>query len=123
MFHRLSVALAGLLLLVGCASQQLGEPVETTMLPEENLQTIQVTVNHAYEPNHIVAKADVPLRIDFYRNENQTSCAKDVEIPAQAIQLDLPNRQVISVEIPAQAAGEMPFRCTMDMMRGKIVFK
>ncbi len=123
MFPKISIALTSLLLITGCTSQPLGDPVETTMQPEENLQTIQVTVNHAYEPNHIVAKAGVPLRIDFYRNEEQTSCAKDVEIPAKKIQLTLPNRETVSVDIPPQEAGEMPFRCTMDMMRGKIVFK
>lgn len=98
-----------------------GEPVQAVMLEGGEAQKIDILVDHAYKPNQIVLKAGVPAQLNFYRREQSESCARDLEIPGLDINVTLPNNEKYLVEVPPQVSGtELPFGCTMDMMRGKI---
>lgn len=120
----LPLLVAGAVFLSGCGKQPLGDPVETALDESGKNQSVTITVDHAYEPNHIVAKAGVPLVLNFHRLEKNGSCAKKLEIPALDVSMTLPNREITVIEVPPQPTGtEIPFRCSMDMMRGKIVFE
>lgn len=107
-------------LLTGCAPK----PVAATQ-GEDGVQSVKITVHNGYSPQVVNAKANMPLRIEFYRNEKPgaESCDDTVVIPAEKIKLFLPAYQSQIVEIRSQPPGEMPFHCGMDMMHGKIVFK
>jgi plastocyanin domain-containing protein len=121
----LSLALLIALLFVfsGCARKEevkYGTPSETEV--SGNTQQIQVMVRHGYEPNHIAAKADMPLKLNFYREEG-AGCGEELVIPSQNIQMRLPAMNIRTVEIPPQPAGSvMEFHCGMNMLHGKITF-
>jgi plastocyanin domain-containing protein len=87
------------------------------------IQSIRIRVNYGFQPDTVIAKPGVPLRMEFYRDEAIGSCAQKLEIPERHVAVTLPNRQAYTVLIPAHAAGEMPFRCSMNMMRGRVAFK
>lgn len=109
------------LLITGCASK----PVATVPGPD-GVQTIKVIVKHGYSPSMIAAQAGKPLKIEFYRDEESggESCAKDLVIPSENVQIPLPNHESQIVEIKPQASGnEVEFQCGMNMMKGKISFK
>jgi Cu+-exporting ATPase len=126
---RFSVLLTGSLLAVtamsllisGCASK----PVAATQGPD-GVQVVKVVVKHGYSPNTIQAQAGKPLKIEFYRDEDPgaESCAKDLVIPSENVNIPLPAHESQIVEIKPQASGsEVDFQCGMHMMKGKISFK
>lgn len=114
--------LTGLTMLVsGCASK----PVAAVPGPD-GVQVVKVTVRHGYSPNNIQAQAGKPLKIEFYRDEEPgaESCAKDLVIPSENVNIPLPPHESQIVEIKPQPAGsEVDFQCGMHMMKGKISFK
>ncbi len=114
--------MAGVVLLItGCASK----PVAAVM-GTDGVQQVKVIVKHGYSPSVIVAQAGKPLKIEFYRDEdaNAESCAKDLIIPSENVQIPLPAHESQIVEIKPQAAGtDVEFQCGMHMMKGKISFK
>ena len=117
-----AVSLAGVVLLItGCASK----PV-AAVVGADGVQQVKVIVKHGYSPNVIVAQAGKPLKIEFYRDEdaNAESCAKDLSIPSENVQIPLPAHESQIVEIKPQAAGtDVEFQCGMHMLKGKISFK
>ncbi len=100
------------------------EPVvtgETTLATDGTRQSVEIEVKHGYSPNRIKAKPNLPIEILFKRNEDPSSCAKDLVFPQQNLTVNLPNHETYSVTIPAQPPGStVPFKCTMDMMHGEI---
>lgn len=112
-----------LLPLGGCFSGGPASSSVGTARMDDNVQSIRIVVNHGFQPETVVAKPGVPLRMEFYRNEVIGSCAQRLEIPERSVAATLPNRQAYTVLIPAHSAGEMPFRCSMNMMRGRVIFK
>ncbi len=123
----LLIALMAVLTLTGCGSsvETFTEPVQATLNEDASLQTVRIDVNHGYAPNHIVAKAGVPLEMVFARDEKPSSCAAKLEIPAADIKETLINHRDTVVVVPAEIAnaGEISFHCSMEMMTGKIVFE
>lgn len=103
----------------GCGPSKTAE--EATLSPEGNFQEVSVTVSHGYHPDQILAKAGVPLRLHFYRDEQGGSCGEALEIPAHSIATALPNRETVTVNLPAMESGVVDFQCGMNMWRGKII--
>lgn len=122
-FKRL-IPLLLLPVMAGCAGKPDTPPVQAALDPAGRLQTVNIEVRYGYQPDKIIARPGVPLRLNFHRDEAQGSCARDLEIPSQKIAVTLPNHAVHTIDLPAQPAGtEIPFRCSMDMMRGTITFE
>lgn len=115
----LGLALMLTLTLFGCEEK----PVEAS-LGADGVQTAKVTVKHGYHPAHIQAQAGKPLKLEFYRDEEQdASCVQDLVIPSENVNVHLPIHQSHIVNIKAQPAGDIEFYCGMKMMKGKITFK
>lgn len=116
-----TVLVTGLVLMMaGCS-----KPVKAIQ-QADGTQVVKVVVKGGYNPSTIEAKAGKPLKIEFYRDEdaNVHSCAQDLVIPSENVNLHLPVRESQIVEIKPQAkGGEVPFQCGMSMMKGKIVFR
>jgi plastocyanin domain-containing protein len=107
--------------LSGCQSEQMVSG-ETTLAADGTRQSVEIEVKHGYSPNRIKAKPNLPIEILFKRNEDPSSCAKDLTFPQQNLTVNLPNHETYSVTIPAQPPGTtVPFKCTMDMMHGEIL--
>jgi len=116
----LTLLTGGALLVSGCASK----PVAAVEGPD-GVQTAKVVVHHGYNPGTIEAKAGKPLKLEFYRDEEPEveSCDKDLVIPSENVSIPLPVHESQIVEIKPHAAGEVEFKCGMNMMKGKIIFK
>lgn len=82
-------------------------------------QRLEVTVEKGYRPARLTARAGSPLRITFLRNET-SGCSKEVVFPGLGIRRALPMGERVSIDLPPQAAGLVPFTCGMGMMKGGI---
>lgn len=75
-----------------------------------------------YSPNIIVAKKDLPLKINLYADEN-AGCTREIIFPDFNIDKIVPAGGKETIEINPTKAGEFGFRCSMDMARGKLIIE
>jgi len=87
---------------------------------EGGMQEIKVTVKGGYSPDVIVVKKDIPVRLNFYRDET-SSCSEQVVFGDFGIVKDLPAYQTTTIEFTPDKSGEFTFACGMNMLRGKLV--
>ena len=87
---------------------------------ESGLQEIKVTVKGGYSPDVIVVKKDVPVRLNFYRDET-SSCSEQVVFGDFGIARDLPAFKTTPIEFTPDKSGEFTFACGMNMLRGKLI--
>ena len=85
-----------------------------------DVQEVRVTVKGGYTPDTIVVQAGKPVRIQFYRDET-ADCSERVVFPKFGIDVVLPAFQTTAVEFTPLEAGEFPFRCGMNMLKGLLV--
>ncbi len=83
-------------------------------------QEIKVTVKGGYSPDIIVVKQNVPVRLNFYRDET-SSCSEQVVFGDFGIAKDLPAFKTTPIEFTPDKAGEFNFVCGMNMLRGKLI--
>lgn len=87
---------------------------------ETGMQEIKVTVKGGYSPDVIVVKKDVPVRLNFYRDET-SSCSEQVVFGDFGIARDLPAFKTTTIEFTPEKTGEFTFACGMNMLRGKLI--
>ena len=87
---------------------------------ESGVQEIKVTVKGGYSPDVIVVKKDVPVRLNFYRDET-SSCSEQIVFGDFGIAKNLPAFKTTSIEFTPDRAGEFTFACGMNMLRGKLI--
>ena len=87
---------------------------------ESGLQEIKVTVKGGYSPDVIVVKKDLPVRLNFYRDET-SSCSEQVVFGDFGIARDLPAFKTTPIEFTPDKRGEFTFACGMNMLRGKLI--
>ncbi len=87
---------------------------------ESGLQEIKVTVKGGYSPDIIVVKKDLPVRLNFYRDET-SSCSEQVVFGDFGIARDLPAFKTTPIEFTPDKSGEFTFACGMNMLRGKLI--
>lgn len=73
-----------------------------------------------YSPNIIFAKKGIPLKINLYADEN-AGCAREIIFPDFNIDKIVPAGGKEIIEINPIKEGEFKFRCSMDMIRGKLI--
>jgi hypothetical protein len=93
--------------------------VRARLEPAGQLQVVEVAIRGAYRPDAIVARAGVPLRI-LFRRDDEDSCSERVVFSAPRIDRRLAPNRVTAVDLPAQPAGEIRFTCGMGRYRGRI---
>ena len=86
----------------------------------DGVQEARVTVRGGYSPDRIRAKAGVPLRIVFDRQE-AGDCTSKVVFPDFGATADLPAFGQATLELTPTAAGEYGFACGMNMVHGVLV--
>ena len=84
------------------------------------VQEVRVVVKGGYTPDTIVVKAGKPVRLQFYRDET-ADCSERLVFPKFNIDVALPAFQTTAVEFTPREAGEFPFRCGMNMLKGLVV--
>lgn len=83
-------------------------------------QEVKILVKGGYQPDLIVVKKGVPVRLDFYRDET-ASCSEVVVFEKLGITRRLPPFQTTAIEFVPQEEGEYTFTCGMAMLRGKLI--
>lgn len=86
----------------------------------DGVQRIAVTVKGGYDPDTIVVRAGLPVRLDFTRTES-SMCSETVVFDALGRSEMLPEGETVSIEFTPSSPGEIPFQCQMGMLRGKVV--
>lgn len=84
------------------------------------VQEVRVLVKGGYTPDTIVVQAGKPVRLQFYRDET-ADCSERVVFERFQIDQMLPAFQTTTVEFTPTEAGEYPFRCGMNMLKGLLV--
>lgn len=82
-------------------------------------QVVEVTIRDGYRPGVIRARAGMPLRIVF-RREDDDACTERVVFSSPHIDRRLAPTGATTVELPAQPPGEVRFTCGMGRYRGRI---
>jgi hypothetical protein len=82
-------------------------------------QVVEITVRGGYRPGAIRARAGMPLRIVF-RREDDDICSERVVFSAPKLDRRLAPAGITTVDLPAQPAGEIRFTCGMGRYRGRI---
>ena len=115
------VVIGGVLLIVLTLWYFFGErEAIAAAVGDSGMQEIKVTVKGGYSPDVIVVKKDVPVRLNFYRDET-SSCSEQVVFGDFGIARDLPAFQTTPIEFTPDKSGEFTFACGMNMLRGKLI--
>ena len=83
-------------------------------------QEVDITVKGGYDPDTIVVKAGLPVRLNFTRVES-SMCSEMVVFDGIDRSETLPEGETVPIEFTPEAPGEIPFQCQMGMLRGKVV--
>lgn len=87
----------------------------------ENVQAVTIKLTkEGYQPESFKLKRDVPARVTFVRETDET-CGKEIVIKEYDIKRALPLNEPVVVEFTPRKTGEFTFACGMDMLRGKII--
>lgn len=92
---------------------------QTIRIDADRSQVIDITVAGGYRPQSIVARADIPLRLVFHRQDDET-CSERVVFSSPRIERRLAPGADTTILLPAQPAGEVRFTCGMGRYRGHI---
>ena len=88
-----------------------------------NEQRYQVTVDGGgFHPSSLTIPAGKPVSLVVTRISDST-CAKEIVIPALSETRDLPLDRPVQIRIPAQQKGTLAFACGMDMYHGRLVIR
>jgi P-type Cu+ transporter len=85
----------------------------------EGSQEITIVVAGGYDPDVVVAKKGIPLKLVFDRRE-ESPCSDEVVLPEFEIRRPLPAFEKTTIDILPKRVGEFPFSCGMNMLHGKI---
>ncbi len=96
----------------------LEQPVRAR-LDASGRQVVDVIVDRGYHPGVIVARAGIPLRLVFRRDDRDV-CSERVVFSSPRIDRHLALTGVTTVELPAQPPGDVRFTCGMGRYRGRI---
>ncbi len=89
---------------------------------EEGIQEVKIIVKGGYDPDFIVVKKGIPVRLDFYRDETD-DCSDTIVFGDFKIRTPLPAFKTTAIEFTPEKEGEYVFTCGMGMMRGKLIVR
>jgi Cupredoxin-like domain len=94
------------------------QPARTQFDPGGH-QVVEITVHRGYQPDSIRASAGVPLRIVFWR-EDDDACSERVVFSNPRLDHRLSATGATTIDLPAQPPGGIRFTCGMGRYRGHI---
>jgi len=92
----------------------------STKLKRAGIQEVKVIVKGGYDPDVIMVKKGILVRLNFYRDET-ADCSDTIVFGDFRIRKPLPSFRVTPIEFTPEKEGEYVFTCGMGMMRGKII--
>jgi plastocyanin domain-containing protein len=96
----------------------LEQPVRARLDPDGH-QVVVVVVDGGYHPNAIIARADLPLRVVFIRDDGD-ACFERVIFSSPHMERRLTPLGATAIELPAQPPGQVRFTCGFGRYRGRI---
>jgi len=96
----------------------LDQPVRAHLDPDGH-QVVDVVIDRGYHPDVILARAGLPLRLVFRRDDDD-ACSERVVFSSPHIDRRLAVTGSTTVELPGQPPGEVRFTCGMGRYRGRI---
>ena len=116
------VTVAGLVAAAGVAWFFWGprRPGVAAALTASGRQEATIVVKGAYSPDVIVVERGTPVRLNFLRQET-AACSEEVLFPDFARRTQLPEGELVAIDIEPSEPGEYEFTCGMGMLRGKLV--
>lgn len=93
-----------------------------SVLGENRLQEITVRVKGGYDPDVIVVKKGIPVRLNFYRDES-AECSEIVVLGEWEIRKPLPAFKTTLIEFTPQKEGEYMFSCEKGMLKGRLIVR
>lgn len=95
---------------------------EQAAVRESHLQEITVRVKGGYDPDVIVVRKGIPVRLNFYRDET-ADCSEIVVLGEFNIRKPLPAFKTTPIEFTPKEEGEYAFNCGMGMLKGKLIVR
>ena len=89
---------------------------------ERGLQEAKVVVKGGYDPDVIVVKKGILVRLNFYRDET-ADCSDTIVFGDFKIRKPLPAFKTTAIEFTPEKEGEYVFTCGMGMMKGKLIVR
>jgi plastocyanin domain-containing protein len=84
------------------------------------IQEAKIIVKGGYDPDVIIVKKGIPVRLDFYRDETD-DCSDTIVFGDFKIRKPLPAFKTTAIEFTPHEEGEYVFTCGMGMLRGKLI--
>lgn len=88
-------------------------------LDRDGHQVVDVVIDRGYHPDAIFARAGLPLRLVFRRDDDD-ACSERVVFSSPHLDRRLAATGSTTIELPAQPPGEVRFTCGMGRYRGRI---
>lgn len=88
--------------------------------PSPSLREIEIVVDGGYRPARVVVTEGERIRLKFIRRD-YSPCSREVVFASLGIRRELPTGAPVLIDLPALGAGEIEFKCGMNMLRGVIV--
>jgi plastocyanin domain-containing protein len=89
---------------------------------EPQVREIEIVVQGGYKPQRIEITEGERVRLKVIRKEHN-GCSKQIVFPTLKIERELPPNEPVLIDLPALPAGEVPFRCGMNMLKGTVTVK
>lgn len=121
---RKKMTIGGMLMSLALGAPLLLVPQTATAqtAPEPGVREVEVVVEGGYRPGRIEVAPGARVRLRFVRRE-WTPCTREVVFPSLNLRRALPVNEPVVIEFTAPAAGEVPFHCGMNMIRGTVVVR
>lgn len=88
---------------------------------EKGVQYASIAVSQArYTPNVLTVRKGIPLKLSITADRS-AGCAREIVFPTLDMSRILPTGETVTLDIFPDKTGDLPFRCSMDMSRGKLV--
>ena len=116
----IAVTLSGLALIAALAWFFFGPRRVSEAEQRGEAQEVEVTVKGGYSPSLIRARAGIPLRLVFDRQE-AGDCTSRVVFPDFHVSRSLPAFTRTAVEFVPDRSGEFEFACGMNMVHGTLL--
>jgi plastocyanin domain-containing protein len=91
-------------------------------IQDQGIQEVQIKVRGGYDPDVIEVRQNVPVRLNFFRDETD-SCSDTVVFGDFGIRKSLPAFKTTAVEFTPEKEGEFTFTCGMGMLKGKLIVR
>lgn len=92
------------------------------VLQQKKFQEVKIVVKGGYNPDVIVVRKGIPVRLNFYRDET-ADCSDTVVFGDFRIRQPLPAYRTTTIEFTPEKEGEYVFTCGMGMLRGKLIVR